>query len=59
MRRVIAIFLALMTMLVAVLGSPAIAEDDYAFNDTHFRLTNYVQKGPPPERRCGPGPSQT
>jgi predicted TIM-barrel fold metal-dependent hydrolase len=40
------------TVCVAALGvaahpPPARAADDYAFHDTHFHLTNYIQKGPP------------
>jgi predicted TIM-barrel fold metal-dependent hydrolase len=35
---------ALVLLASGARSAPAV--DDYAFNDTHFHLTNYVQKGP-------------
>jgi len=48
-RRITAIALGTLTLITAP-ASRASAADPYVFNDTHFHLTNYVQKGPTVEQ---------
>jgi predicted TIM-barrel fold metal-dependent hydrolase len=36
-----------MVLAASICAAPAAGAADYAFNDSHFHLTNYIQKGPP------------
>ncbi len=38
---------SMLAVVVSATAVPHAAAVDYAFNDTHFHLTNYVQNGPP------------